>query len=310
MLLSDYREIREYRTYIGENLFNYLIRAIQASQKGAYIESCIQSAKLLEGFFKKLSVQLGLESRAKETLEFLIGKIRKTERVPELVLDQAKIVQVIRNSTSHEQEYFTEAEQTHAETLLTAMRQILDWYTNEFSAQLVRPLVTETAGTPIFISALTPHNLDQAVFIDMLADHLPELGLRGVRLTGNLYNMLSPLERARKVIGACRGAIILGLERSHAVFVVDKENSEHHGESTHRRYTTSWSHLEAGIAYGLGLPMFVACQDNIFSDGVFDRKYNTFQVHSFTTLNIPSREFTRLLREIREWSVDEGLVTQ
>jgi hypothetical protein len=88
----------------------------------------------------------------------------------------------------------------------------------------------------------------------------------------------------KKRIEICKGLIVLGLERSHAYLVRDREGSMEPKDRTHRRYASGWLHLEAGIAHSLDLPIFVMCERGIASDGIFDREWNSYAVMEFDVL--------------------------
>ncbi|MCQ6280826.1 hypothetical protein [Bacillus sp. EB600] len=96
----------------------------------------------------------------------------------------------------------------------------------------------------------------------------------------------------RNEISRCKAVIAIGLERSNAYYIKDTEGSKKEHIDTHRKYTSGWLHLEAEMANALGKEVFVLCQHDIYSDGIFDRKWNAYSVMEFTELDEYSREFS------------------
>jgi hypothetical protein len=73
--------------------------------------------------------------------------------------------------------------------------------------------------------------------------------------------------------------IVIGLERSHAFFLRQRPGASKGQEDlTHVKYTSPWLHMEAAIASTLKLPVFVLCQKDLASEGIFDRSWNTYTV--------------------------------
>ena len=97
-------------------------------------------------------------------------------------------------------------------------------------------------------------------------------------------------------------AIVVGLERSHSYFLRDKEGTDDQREETHRKYTSGWLHLEAGLAHALGLDVFVICESGICSDGIFDRSWNSYVVAELATLEEESRELRDFLDHLAAWA--------
>ncbi len=133
-----------------------------------------------------------------------------------------------------------------------------------------------------FVSTVTPHVDAQVRFVEAFSRRLFTYGVEPVFLKQVSYDKMDPIGKVSSQIASCDLVIVLGLERSHAYYLKDKELSKQESEDVHRKYTSSWLHLEAGLAYALGKQIFVLCSSDICSDGIFDRAYNTYEVHEFT----------------------------
>ena len=152
-----------------------------------------------------------------------------------------------------------------------------------------------------FVSTVTPHADVQVRFVEAFSRRLFTLGVEPVFLKQISYDKKDPLERVASQIASCDLVIVLGLERSHAYYLKDKELSKHESEDVHRKYTSSWLHLEAGLAYALGKQIFVLCSSDICSDGIFDRAYNTYSVHEFTEHSAFSDALDGFFATVEEW---------
>ena len=163
---------------------------------------------------------------------------------------------------------------------------------------------------PVFISTITPHTFEQAEFIEGFCDKLREIGIKPVRCIMTDFDRRNPMEKARRYIESCYAFIVLGLERSHAYFYRDKEGSEKEYESMHRRYSSAWLQLETGMAIGMGKDIFVLCQKNLYSDGVFDRNWNSYTpVELEIPLNINDSNIKETLRVLEAYKKETEKTT-
>ena len=153
---------------------------------------------------------------------------------------------------------------------------------------------------PIFISTITPHNFEQNEFIEGFCNRLREIGVNPVRCFLTDFDKRDPMNKVKNIIEGCHAIIAIGLERSHVYFLRDKEGSKTEKEDMHRRYTSDWLQLETGMAIGMGKKVFVLCQKNLYSGGIFDRDWNTFvPIELNLPLNIHDRNVDTILTEVK-----------
>lgn len=155
---------------------------------------------------------------------------------------------------------------------------------------------------PVFISTITPHTLDQEVFIEAFCKRLEEIGVAPKRCVFTEYDYKDPIGKVRKDIQQCNAVIVLGLERCHAYYYKEKEGSKKESEGIHRFFSSGWLQLESGIAAGLGKEIFVLCQKEIHSDGIFDRGWNSYlpvEIDGPLDINHPKIEL--MLEKIKEF---------
>ena len=176
-------------------------------------------------------------------------------------------------------------------------------------------LVKLQGGTPrprarAFISTVTPHTDAQVRFVEAFSRRLFTVGVEPVFLRQTSYDKSDPIGKTSSQIAASDFVIVLGLERSHAYYLKDKELSRYESEEVHRKYTSSWLHLEAGLAYALGKQIFVLCSSDILSDGIFDRAYNTYPVCEFSGYSAFDASLDGFFSAVVEWMNDTHAATQ
>jgi hypothetical protein len=168
----------------------------------------------------------------------------------------------------------------------------------------------EEHGIPVFFSVGTPHLPIQEEFITGLKGQLCSLGFDPQRMGDNQYSYLSPMAAIRRVMESCHGAVIVGMERSHALIGYDRPGSEREREFVHRRQATVWCHLEAGMAYQMGLPLLILREDSLHVEGVLDPAVSGYFVHSFDVTKVAEETPTSMGQLISSWgeAVREHLV--
>ena len=117
------------------------------------------------------------------------------------------------------------------------------------------------------------------------------------------FDKKDPMKKVKETIEKCKAAIVIGLERSHVYYFKDKEGSREESENTHRKYTSSWLQIESGMAIALGKEVFVLCQKDIHSDGIFDRFWNSYPpIELESPLDVNSDNVQMMLRKIKEFA--------
>ena len=120
------------------------------------------------------------------------------------------------------------------------------------------PLIDIFLSRPTWIAPEFCDGLDR--FLTYLASH----GFRPRTLGATDYPSQCPLDEVIRLMGHCRGAIILGYPQ------IGLEQGTIKGEAVSDRVLpTEWNHIEAGLAYAEGLPLLVIHHCGI-SRGIFD----------------------------------------
>jgi hypothetical protein len=116
-------------------------------------------------------------------------------------------------------------------------------------------------------TVLTP---EQAASLKLVEDELDRLDLEPRTLGRNAYPTKLPLQEVAALARHCSGGVILGFEQLRILDgLVKPDTSDERAITVPTPLPTPWNHLEAGILFGLGLPLLVFKQDGI-AGGVFD----------------------------------------
>lgn len=123
---------------------------------------------------------------------------------------------------------------------------------------------------PVFVSAPTALNDEQEKSRDIIVDELGALQFEARALGRSDYPADLPIREIYSLAAHCSGGIILGFSQ----FETDtgtwkKGTSVESKQSGVLAFPTPWNQLEAGILFGLCLPLLVFRGSNI-SGGIFD----------------------------------------
>ena len=92
-----------------------------------------------------------------------------------------------------------------------------------------------------------------------------------------------PLREVMLVARHCSGGLILGFEQYRSLSGIRKPGAqEEQRHDAHVRIPTPWNHLEAGILFGLRLPILIFREPGI-EGGVFDPGVTDVFIHEMPT---------------------------
>jgi hypothetical protein len=145
---------------------------------------------------------------------------------------------------------------------------------------------------PVFVSCPTALNAKQNAARRRILAQLERLALEPRALGRSDYPTEYPLREVAVIAKHCSGGVILGFEQFQAPSGVWKRGAK--DQSITKKpivFPTSWNHLEAGILFGLKLPLLVFREPGI-SGGVFDNGVTDAFVHT-----MPEPEMSGTKRE-------------
>ena len=316
-------EITEKKDYFEELTFRHLTVCLKSYDAGELFSSAIWGAVFSEALLKDILLELTGKNIDNE-LGGLIQKINGRLKDESLFSAQGDIkllkdianrcdeIRMKRNRLVHDTGTERSDIQQDADDINNNVIQISKQYLKtSFAKNKMKShapsdnkekAAHKTPDFPIFISSITPHTFEQAEFINLFCDKLREIGVNPVRCEFDDFDRKDPMGKVRGVIAQCNAVIVIGLERSHVYYYKDKEGSPEEKENIHRKYTSGWLQLESGIAIGMNKDIFILCQKDIHSDGIFDRGWNSYTpVDLEAPLDVDSKNVKKMLQNIEKY---------
>ena len=132
---------------------------------------------------------------------------------------------------------------------------------------------------PVFVSCPTSLSDVQEAARKVILRELDRANLEPRALGRSDYPTELPLREVLLLARHCSGGVILGFEQFQAASGISKRGtSDEKAEGSAKLFPTPWNHLEAGILFGLQLPLLVFAEDGI-TGGVFDRGVTDVFIH-------------------------------
>lgn len=126
---------------------------------------------------------------------------------------------------------------------------------------------------PIFLSSPTSLNREQEESRTKIVEFLSKLNLEPRALGRSDYPTDFPLREIFVIAKHCSGGVILGFEQIRVKSGILKPGTSQEKKinpASKLSIPTPWNHLEAGIMFGLKLPLLIFREDGV-SGGVFDK---------------------------------------
>jgi hypothetical protein len=131
---------------------------------------------------------------------------------------------------------------------------------------------------PVFVSAPTDLDQDQQLTLEYMHEILRDEGLEDRTLGKSDFATDYPLKEVMLIARHCSGGLILGFNQIQAEQVTYKPGTPKERSQTAARMPTPWNNLEAGMLYGLQVPLMVFREEGI-GGGVFDDGVSDVYVH-------------------------------
>ncbi len=138
-------------------------------------------------------------------------------------------------------------------------------------------------GVFVFLSYSTPVRTRQDRFIDDLRDDLRSRGLEPRTLGSTDYDADSPLVAIRRVLLETNGLISVAFRR----WKIDRSQAKSEPSAETSWTTSPYCHIEATMAFQLGLPVVILAEsgvvrDGVLRDGVIGPRVNPFDLNGST----------------------------
>jgi len=159
---------------------------------------------------------------------------------------------------------------------------------------------------PVFVSSPTALNEEQTASRAVLMRFLDELNLEPRALGRSDYPSELPLREVLIIARHCAGGIILGYEQFQSTAGtwkrgLGKKNGEKKLQPNETvSFPTPWNQLEAGILFGLGLPLLIFREEGI-TGGVFDIGVTDVFIHPTPSPQITLKDRDNIKEVFLKW---------
>jgi hypothetical protein len=154
---------------------------------------------------------------------------------------------------------------------------------------------------PVFVSCPTRLNPGQDSSRQVILQELDYLMLEPRALGRSDYPTDLPLREVYVMATHCSGGVILGFEQFFAQDgILKRGTKEERAVDDGTAYPTAWNHLEAGILFGLGLPLLVFREEGI-GGGIFDPGVTDVFVHHMPAPDIAENKRQELREVFLKW---------
>lgn len=145
---------------------------------------------------------------------------------------------------------------------------------------------------PVFVSCPTSLNSAQEASRQSILDELTRFGLEARTLGRSDYPVDTPLKEVLVLSRHCAGGLILGYSQLTIESGFSKSGTDSEKRLAAVHLPTPWNQLEAGILYGLGLPLLVFRETGV-SGGIFDLGTGDVFIHEMPTPGASSAKSDR-----------------
>lgn len=156
---------------------------------------------------------------------------------------------------------------------------------------------------PIFVSCPTQLSQEQDFKRSVIVKLLDDLQMEPRALGRGDYPKDYPLKEVYVVAKHCCGGIILGFEQICVEKGIKKRGTDDEKQiesSNPIIIPTPWNHLEAGILFGLKLPLLIFKEDGI-EGGVFDYGITDVFVHKMPPAKPSKVKYDELKQVFLKW---------
>jgi hypothetical protein len=155
---------------------------------------------------------------------------------------------------------------------------------------------------PVFVSSPTSLSPSQEAARTVIIQQLDDNDLEARALGRSDYPTDCPLREVFLIARHCSGGVILGFEQCRADGGVLKPGtSAEKRVETPLAFPSPWNHLEAGILFGLRVPILVFRGDGI-AGGIFDNGVSDVFVHPIPAADISGTDRGALRQVFQRWA--------
>jgi hypothetical protein len=153
---------------------------------------------------------------------------------------------------------------------------------------------------PVFVSCPTVLSESQAAVRQLIVDELDALDLEPRALGRSDYPYELPLREVLTIARHCSGGVILGFSQFWVESGFAKRDTASERQIADVAMPSAWNHLEAGVLFGLRVPLLVFCEPTV-EGGVFDHGVSDAFIHAMPSPE-PASDKQGLRSVFLKWS--------
>lgn len=148
---------------------------------------------------------------------------------------------------------------------------------------------------PIFLSHPEPHLQRQRDFIHNLTSYLRKRGLHPRTLGATNYDTEAPLRAVRRMLIESNGVLTIAFRRLRIETGCQKWEADlpnvHPTPVSDIWLTSPWCHIEAAMAFQLGLPVLVFREKGVQADGILEQGVMGIYMPEFNLDDVDQQSF-------------------
>ena len=279
---------------LGDRLVSLANEALTAHEDKKYSLAVLKCGTCLEGILIQYLKRQANVAEPPKTLGPLIGAIRDGGAAPRELLERLNEAGVIRNRASHDHPNdlmrVTEGDSLQILNILALTARCCDSNSAATSQAAEGP-----QEVPVFLSIGSPHRLDQEQFLNALRSYSRSLGIRLLSLSSAEYSPDKPFDQIRELMMQCRATLVVGLDRTHAYTVFDREDSEREILHQDQFVPTAWNQIEGSVASAMRMEVLVLRERRLHREGIFEASHHRHHIRDFD-LAVEAKELSSELR--------------
>lgn len=159
---------------------------------------------------------------------------------------------------------------------------------------------------PVFVSCPTVLNKQQNNLRKMIIEIIEDLNMEARALGRSDYPKDFPMKEIAIIAKRCSGGIILGFEQTRITTGISKKGTKDEKAIADKILPTPWNDIEAGILFGLKLPLLLFKEKGI-SGGVFDYGITDVFVHTFPD-KITKAKKDEIKQVVQKWFAEVSIL--
>jgi len=141
---------------------------------------------------------------------------------------------------------------------------------------------------------------NQQLTIKLLQELLESRGMCARTIGSTDFPNVSPMKAVEQLMRQCSGVIILGFPQMLIQKGISKPDTVQQKNVKNQYLPTPWNHIEASMAFMLGLPMFIIRNEGI-EGGIFDIGTTAHFIHTLDLNKQDWIEENKFLQPFNQW---------